>query len=138
MLLLLLLYLFDRKFGDNLTKAEVFTENDSDGNGKISLQEFSNMLAGKLRPNVYPLCCLEILEETICARYITSAQLLCLLNCFPDGSIEVSKLGNFRVEVIVRVFPHIIDPCNFDIISKRLTESEFVNVIRRLGIEIFN
>lgn len=106
---------------------------DNDGDGCIDFDEFFTMLAGRITPEMYCVCYLEVIEETLGARYITCVQLAVLVANFPGGDVEISKYGNYRVEIIIRLFSCIVDAHNFDYVTKFLTSAEMSKVLFRLG-----
>ena len=110
------------------------SEYDVDGDECIDFQEFVAMLARKITPDMYCVCYMEMIEEIFSVRCITSAQLALLTDIFPGGDINISQYGgNYRVELVVRLFSRVIDPQNFGIISKTLSEIEISKIIHRLG-----
>lgn len=129
-----------RAFGEKIDSkgiCEVINAFDDDASGTINYIEFSHLLESKMPPDIFTLCYLEIIEETIATRCITCAQLLMLIVKIPATAVEISLIGNYRVELVVRLFSRLIDPHHFDIVSRQLTELEFAQVLHRLGLDFF-
>ena len=113
---------------------EFSSEFDIDGDGCIDFEEFVAMLALRITPNMFCICYLEIIEEMFATRCITCAQLALLITIFPGGEVNISaRGGNYRVEIVVRLYSCITDVHNIGAISKSLTTDEFSRIIYRLG-----
>jgi hypothetical protein len=125
--------------GFNLSKeehADLLSTSFSREQEYISLQELNAIVFDRLNVALLPLFRLEVLEETLGARYLTCAQLSVLIQRFPGGECSISVMGNYRVEIAVRFFSLLSDPENFEIVAACLSESEVVRVVYRLGISI--
>lgn len=107
-------------------------------NGKefFSFEECFAIVFDQINGYRFSLFQLELVEETLGAGHITCSQLLILLDIFPGATISISVMGNFRVELVIRLYSRLIDPENFDIIIGTLSESEVAQVVIRLGFGI--
>jgi len=81
---------------------------------------------------------LDIIEESFgCYKWINARHLALLLNCvecLPFGMVNRSKyFGNYRVDIVVMLFGHIVDRANFDLVLKELNPYETACVIARIG-----
>ena len=87
---------------------------------------------------------LELLEEIFgCYKYIKShhlAQLLSVIANLDYGNTEKTKyFGNYRVDIIVMLFGHIIDLHNFDLVRLQCTNYEIACINARIGcLNFFN
>lgn len=82
---------------------------------------------------------LDIIEESFgCYKWICARHIALILNCIDKlsfGRIDRLKyFGNYRVEIVVLLFGHIVDIVNFDLILKELDPYECACVIARIGI----
>lgn len=82
---------------------------------------------------------LDALETLLMGRFISSAQLATLTETFPSGDTFINDYSTFRTEMIVTLFPRVIDLYNFDMVLRELTPKEIAIIIYRIGwLNIWN
>ena len=82
---------------------------------------------------------LDIIEESFgCYKWIYCRHLALILNsiaALPFGTMgKIPYFGNYRVEVVVMLFGHLVDIVNFDVVMNELDNYEAACVIARIGV----
>lgn len=82
----------------------------------------------------------ELLEDTLGNCWIKARQMALIIESFPCGkSSRTDYFGTYHVQLIVDLFPRIVDIHNFEVIMKHLTAQECAQVYCRIGwLNIFN
>ena len=81
----------------------------------------------------------DAIEDALgCYKWIRSRHLALLLACvreLPHGMCEKTKyFGNYRVDIVVMLFGHIVDRHNFQLVLRELTPFESACVSMRIGM----
>jgi len=79
--------------------------------------------------------CVEMMDEILSRVWLECRQLALLLEKFEVGKVEkAKKFGTYRVEMVVSLFPRLLDLWNFEVISSVLTGYEIGCIYARIGI----
>jgi hypothetical protein len=116
------------------------TESVSSRKTTASLVKFKGMLKATNISN-YSKCqrIIEYLEEKLGAYWMRCYHVVMLLTAFELGKLRSNYFGTFRTDIIVFLFPHIVDIHSFEIILRLLEPYEVAMLTARLGrLAIFN
>jgi hypothetical protein len=105
-----------------------------------SLMKFKGMLKATNISN-YTKCqrIIEYLEEKLGPYWMRCYHVVMLLTAFEQGKLRSNYFGTFRTDIIVFLFPHIVDVHNFEIIMRLLDAYEVASLTTRLGrLAVFN
>ncbi len=75
---------------------------------------------------------MDMLESALSGRFLNCAQLALIAARFPSET-EHSEYTTFKVEIIVRLFSHLVDVINFDYVLKECDYVEYAMLVYRLG-----
>lgn len=84
-------------------------------------------------PDVYCNAVVEYLQEQLSSVFLSTDQLLLILQLFAEGNIRKSAYGSYRVELIVLLFSRILDVQHMNRVLNALTAEEFACIVYRLG-----
>ena len=94
----------------------------------------------QVSPEAKAIRAVDLLDETLSRVWLKAVHVALLCQRFEYGKIQrAKKFGTYRVELIIALFPRILDIWNFDIIMQELTGFECGCLYARLGwLNLFN
>ncbi len=75
----------------------------------------------------------SVLEYLLSSKWLLVKQVIVLLQLYTDGTMLKTSFGTYRVELLVKLFPRILDVYNIEIIYTVLNPEEVVMLIARIG-----
>lgn len=114
--------------------------------GGIRLDEYMRryvcvMASSNIQPQAKAVRTVELLVNAFEYHFIYARHLELLCMIFEEfGTVPCSEFfGTYRVELVISLFPCVVDIYNFEIVMRRLTPLEAACVICRLGwLHIYN
>jgi hypothetical protein len=75
----------------------------------------------------------SVLEYLLSTKWLLVKQVVVLLQLYTDGTVLKTSFGTYRVELLIKLFPRILDIYNIEIIYTVLNPEEIVTLIARIG-----
>jgi len=128
-----------KKSGLNLSESEIKileTKYFVGGKDFFSLDDCFVIVVDHINGYRSSLFHLEVVEETFGSRHLTCSQLQVLIETFPGATLQISSIGNFRVELVIRLYSRLSDPENIDFVLGFLSETEVALLVIRLGLRV--
>ena len=94
----------------------------------------------KVSQHAKALRCVDVMEETLSRVWLTCEQLALLVKVFECGKVKrTEKFGTYRCEIVIALFPRLLDIWNFEVINSELTGFEIGCLYARIGwLNLFN
>jgi Ran GTPase-activating protein (RanGAP) involved in mRNA processing and transport len=133
----------NNSFQDLLTvknRSASFIEKDEQERLSSKAQYRATMHSESVSAHAKAQSCLAVLVETLAGYGLCCRHLLVILTAFTLGKNQkTTYFGTYRSELVIEIFPNIIDIHNFELILKCLTPFEAACVYCRIGrLSIFN
>ena len=74
-----------------------------------------------------------LLESLLLSTWLLVKHVIVLLQLYADGTVLKTSFGTYRIELLIKLFPRILDVYNIEIIYTVLNPEEVVMLIARIG-----
>ena len=116
-----------------------FSEQEIDEDALSDRVKFKQLLLSSASPQSKASKAVELIVELLRPSHISCRQMAMLLRFFPEKNLHRTNFGSYRVELVVSLFPRLVDIHNFECIIYELTSQEIGCIFCRLGwLNIFN